>query len=161
MHNIASIEVGCGKQSEASAADKVLIFILRNSIVIPICDTILNIACTNLQPLYTRGKVKAFVVITSGIIFRVVISAYCQNIGSKFFCYRVFFTRQIIPVIIFVLLNSSIVKRKSVISAEFILKSTACVFLFVLAPCDTKSVIGSQLKFRGNVTHGIVNCCII
>ena len=162
VHNIAGIEVGCGKQSEASAADKVLIFILRNSIVIPICDTILNIACAYLQPLYTRGKVKAFVVITS-VIFRVVISAYCQNIGSKFFCYRafVFFTRQISPVITFVLVHSFIVKRKSVFSAKFVRKFTACIFLHVLVPSYAKIVVCSQLKFRGNVTHGIVNCCIV
>ena len=163
MHDIAGIEVGCREQSEASAADKVRICIRWVSVVIPTCDIILNITGTNLQPLYTGGKVKAFVVISSGGIFRVVISAYCQNIGSKFFCYRafVFFTRQISPVIIFVLVNSFIVKRKSVFSAEFILKFTACIFFRVLAPRYAKIVVCSQLKFRGNVTHGIVNCCII
>ena len=168
MHDIAGIEVGCREQSEASAADKVRICIRWVSVVIPTCDIILNITGTNLQPLYTGGKVKAFVIITS-VIFRVVISAYCQNIGSKFFCYRafVFFTRQISPVIIFVLVNSFIVKRKSVFSAKFIRKSTACIFFRVLAPRYAKIVVCSQLKFRGNVTHCIVGffvfitaCCI-
>ena len=160
MHDIAGIEVGCREQSEASAADKVRICIRWVSVVIPTCDIILNITGTNLQPLYTRGKIKAFVIIAS-FICRVVISSYRQNIGSKFFCYRAFVFRTSQVLSVFILINGYIIKRKACVSAEFIRKSTACIFLLVLAPRYAKTVIGSQLKFRGNVTHGIVNCCII
>ena len=166
MHDIAGIEVGCREQSEASAADKVRICIRWVSVVIPTCDIILNITGTNLQPLYTGGKIKAFVIIAS-FICRVVISSYRQNIGSEGFSYLTFVFRTSQIRSVFVLLNSCIFKCKAVISAEFIRKSTAYIFLHVLVPSYAKTVIGSQLKFRGNVTHCIVGffvfitaCCI-